>query len=401
MTDILYSGPAIFQSKNNYNIIVVSDNNKIHAALFETLQHFSLKGKGINLLCAKTLIEAKKIAEKNPELILVIIDENVTMNGSYTSFVDYVRNIQKNQRCCITFKEKLLRTDVVTPINDNQVTNNITSEFIYARDRLIDITRMIMLTHDMEHKIKANTFIDNETIEKSEDGPLKISGNKIYSSIAHDLKEPVANIKVILDFLTNEPDFLDQKTSKELLFRMRESANNVHEMLEDFLFWTRMLKQDIYFNPTKVDLSNAIRTNVILLKSTAASKGISLNSEIAENVFVYADEYMISTVFRNLIYNSIKFSTDNSEITIDANPGSGCIDISLKNSSLSLSFEKLEQLFNKEGVRPINGMMQEAGTSLGLLLCRDFIEKNGGHLELSNRNQSVTKITISLPIWNS
>ena len=126
--------------------------------------------------------------------------------------------------------------------------------------------------------------------------------------MAHDLKEPVGNIKVMLDFLTNEPDLLDQKTSKELLQRVRESANNVHELLEDFLFWTRMFKQEIYFNPSCINMEQIIRENIVLLKSVASIKNIKIELQADRQVEAFADEYMITTVIRNLIYNAIKFT---------------------------------------------------------------------------------------------
>ncbi len=405
ISEILLSGSEFLHPKENYNIIVVSSNNSIHTSLFETLKHFSLNGKGINLFSAKTLIEAKKIAEENRELILVIIDENITMNGSYAVFVDFVRNELKNQHCCITFKENLLKTNGFSPLQDISVNDDQPSEFFYARDRLIDITKMILLTHEMEHKIDLNGAeegSDAETEQRDEDiaeSPQKITSDKIYGAIAHDLKEPVANIKVILDFLTNEPDLLDQETSKDLLFRMRESANNVHEMLEDFLFWTRLFKQDIYFNPTRVDLAHTIRGNALLLKSTAGSKGISLVSELSDQLFAYADEYMISTVFRNLIYNSIKFSGENTEIIIDATRKSDMINISIKNFGMNLSGELLQKMINEMDLQSVKGMIKKAGTSLGLILCRDFIEKNGGTLEIVNKNDQNLEIIISLPAW--
>lgn len=405
ISDFVYSGAAILPKKENYNIIVVSNNNKIHDSLFGTLRHFSLNAKGINLFNAKTLAEAKKIAESHPEIVLVIIDENVTMNGSYSLFVDFVRKELKNHRCCITFKENLLQNDGQVLLQDRLPDNEMSSEFNYARARLIDITRMILLTYEMENKLSENNLeVQDIFPEKTQNEPvkgdiIKITSERFYSAIAHDLKEPVANIKVILDFLTNEPDLLDKKASKELLYRMRESANDVHEMLEDFLFWTRMLKQDIYFNPTKTDVAQIIRSNVLLLKSTALSRGISVVLDIPDEIYAFADEYMITTVFRNLFYNAIKMTGDNEEIEVGLQKDPDKITILVKDTFTGFATGLLKKLTENVDINSFKGMVKEAGPGLGLLICRDFIEKNSGQFELINLKNSKTAIKITLPAW--
>ncbi|MCB0804560.1 MAG: HAMP domain-containing histidine kinase [Bacteroidales bacterium] len=402
VSDFLYSGSFHRSTDSYYNIIVVSDNNKIHAALFDTLQHFSLNGKSINIFKAANLSEAKKIAELHPQIILVVIDETITVNGSYALFVDFVRNDLNNRRCFITFKENLVKSDVGPVVMEIPDENDPEAEFYYARDRLIDITRMVLITHDMENKITHSDIVPGETISGQPENvqeTTRFTSDKMYNSIAQFLKEPVANIKVILDFLTNEPDLLDQKSSKELLYRMRESANNVHEMLEDFLFWSRLFKHDIYINPTKVDLAHIIRSNILLLKSTAVSKSISIIQDIDENISIRADEYMIITVFRNLLYNAVKWSIENTEIRVEAQRAGNHIVISIRESATENNSSAFQQYFEIENLSFHNSLNGEKGNGMGLMMCKDFIEKNNGSIDFINESEQQSEIRVSMPAW--
>ena len=405
ISDLLRNSPAFLSSTGRYSIIVISKNKTIHETLFDTLQHFSLNGRGINIFHAPTLGEAKKIADVNPEIVLVVVDENIIVNGSYKVFVDYLRYDLNIKQCFVTLKENIMRADFQVPLAEDQKINDTLSEFLYARNRLIEITRMIMLTHDMENKISDNGITGNAEHRtsvpetgKKQDKP-KITSDKIYNTIAHDLKEPVASIKVILDFLTNEPELLDKNASKELLVRMRESANNVHEMLEDFLFWTRMFKQNIYFNPTRVDIGQTIKSNLFLMKSTALAKGISVQSDIPENLFACADEYMVTTVFRNVIYNTIKYAESDGDISLKAFKASDEVAISVNSSGSGMSTELLKKLFEAEDIDSLKSIVRDTGTGLGFIFCREFINKNGGRIEISETHEKGTGINIFLPAW--
>ena len=387
---------------NSYNILVVSRAVKIHQALEKTLHHFSLNGKGINVINVPCLQKAQIAAENNPDIILVMIDNNVQVNGSYAVFVDYVRKTLGNKNCCITFKENLMGSSSCEKIED-QATDEEYEKFLYARERLIDVTRMVMMATEMESKINNNNIVDSKLdngFKESYEETSDFTKEKLYTVMAHDLKEPVGNIKVMLDFLTNEPDLLDKQTSKDLLKRVRESANNVHELLEDFLFWSRMFKQDIYFNPSKIDVEHVARENIVLLKSTATAKNIELRSTVPEQTFAYADEYMITTVIRNLVYNAIKFTGSKGKINISAKMKEGEVEIKVKDNGIGIPEKSIQKLFKADAYISTDGTQKESGSGLGLALCKDFIEKNGGHISIESEKDKGTTFIFTLPSWS-
>jgi signal transduction histidine kinase len=383
-----------------YHIIIVSHNAHIHSTLSRTLEHFSLNTRKINVLHAGNLQEARFLIEKNKETILVVIDDNVQVNGSYNVFVDYVQNQLKNEMCHITFKENLIRPGQRSSLPIDGLDKEQLNEFISARERLIEITRMIMMTTEMENKIEEKDK-ENEPFDNPENkhADYRITRDRLYSILAHDLKGPVGNIKVMLDFLTNEPELLDQDSSKDLLYRVRESANSVHELLEDFLFWSRMIKQDVYFNPSKVDLDLVIRENILLLKSVAAAKDIALSYEIAEEAFTYADEYMLHTIIRNLLYNAIKFTECGGTIDISTEEFEHFHEVVVRDNGVGITSEGLEKIFRSDVVYSTNGTAMEGGTGLGLILCRDFVEKNGGEIWVESEENKGSIFRFTLPKW--
>ena len=218
--------------------------------------------------------------------------------------------------------------------------------------------------------------------------------------MAHDLREPLGNIKVMLDFLTNEPELLDKETSKDLLHRVKESANNIHDLLEDYLFWSRMFRQEIYFNPGKVDVGRIARENILLLKSTAAAKKITIRSTIPEQTFVFADEYMITTVIRNLVYNAIKFTPREGEIAVSGEAGEDVVEIRVSDNGVGIPRENLEKLFRTDIHLSTSGTDKETGSGLGLILCKDFIEKNGGDISIESTENRGSTFIFTLPVWS-
>lgn len=383
------------ENESKYQVIVISRNEKVNVALKSTLQNFSLNGKSINVFFAGDIHEAQIIAKKIPDIVLVVIDDDIHVNGSYQLFEKYVRDQLGNKNCFITFKEDLIKTSAgseITYSNDDPALD----KFFYARERLIDITRMVMLTTDMESKINLPP-LGNTNLKSDKGESESITKDKLYTVLAHDLKEPVSNIKVMLDFLTNEPDLLDKQTSKDLLSRVKESANNIHEMLQDFLFWSRMLNRDIFYNPTKLNIQQLINESIVLLRSTAEAKEICISSNFETESWVFADEYMMSTILRNLIYNAIKYTEEGGSILISANSSDRYLRVNVTDTGVGISAKNLKKLFHSDVYFTTSGTDKESGSGLGLVLCKDFVEKNGGEIFVESHESIGSTFSFTIP----
>lgn len=387
-----------------FKIINISKNFQIHDAIYNTLKFFSLNGKKLCILKASSLEEGISLLRDNPCVILIMIDNAVHVNGSYHKLESVIQHEIQDSQCIIAFKKEISKfnpTDIVKSHSKQEVT----SDFDFARSRLIDILRMIMMTLEMEAKIEEPDLLEiaEMNVDEGQAEICKESENitreKLYTILAHDLKTPVNSIRVMLDFLTNEPDLLDKKSSKELLMSVKESAHLIHELLDNFLFWTRMHKHDINFNPVRLKLSHTIRENITLLKSIAINKNIKISNKVSENLIVFADEYMLTTVIRNLVYNAIKFTRKGGEIKICASENGDTVEISICDNGIGILKDDLEKIFKTDVHFSTKGTMKESGTGLGLILCKDFIEKNGGQIFVESEQGKGSTFRFTIPSW--
>ena len=391
-------------NQDGINMLYVSGDSHNQNSILNTLKYFSFNGMKLNILNAASCEEAKMVCNENSKIVLIIVDKiKEQINGSGIEFSKHIKNNYENINCRVVFKDELMSSSPTIEVSGNSQ-QEYESDFEFARNRLIDFIRMVMLTNDMESRLNGKHAIDynKDTGENDEtEASLNITKDKLYTILAHDLKGPIHNIKVLLDFLTNEPELLDKKTSKELLLNVRESANSVQDLLEDFLFWTRMHKHEINYNPVRVNLSNLIRESTTLLRSSALNKNISIISDISENNLVYADEYMISTVLRNLLYNAIKFTKKRGNISISSEDQAGYIKVNVKDNGVGISEQDLKKLFRTDVHFSTKGTALEAGTGLGLVLCKDFIEKNGGLIKVESEKGLGSKFSFTIPKWKN
>lgn len=387
-----------------YRVLIVSANEKIHEVVFDSLKYFSLSGKQINILRAFSMQEARKVAEYNQDVVLVVIDNNVQLNGSYQAFISYLREELNNHVCQIAFKDHKMGLE--DPSVEKEYITEGQSELESARERLLEMIRMMMMTVELEITTEGNRLLDQISentlarIQSNYKPSESITREKLYTILAHDIKEPIGNIKVILDFLTNEPDLLDMKTSQDLLNSVKESASSIHELLDNFLFWTRMHKHEIYFNPVRINLAHLVRENITLLKGVAANKNIIIGADVNETFTVIADEYMMTTVLRNLIYNAVKFTSRGGGILVMARENDGYVELVVQDTGIGLRKAELDNLFVPEVYYKSNGTSKESGTGLGLILCKDFIEKNSGKIKVESDEGFGSTFTFTLPKWN-
>lgn len=371
-------------TENLYHLLVITGNLDLSQSLGATLEHFFLNKRRINVVHVMSFQEAREVMQQEPETILVVVDDHVHLNGAYAAFIEHVRGKLQNRQCVITLKGDLVHSK--NPVVNSNQHKGFSAEFIDARERLIEIVRMILLTNEMEQKIshvpveRILQDVENEFNSGAFDYQSDSSWDRLYATMAQDLKQPVGNIKVVLDFLTNEPDLLDRETSKDLLIRVREAADNVHELLEDFLFWNRMVRRNIQFHPVKVDLIFAIRENLFIVKNLAAVKEVSFAFNMPGSAFVFADEYMLNTILRNLLYNAIKFTNRDCKIEISVVKEKCSFKVVIKDNGNGMLPINLEDFFSGQRALPLVGAARETGAGLGLAICKDFVEKNGGEL---------------------
>lgn len=220
-------------------------------------------------------------------------------------------------------------------------------------------------------------------------GELKLQNdtkNKFFSIISHDLINPIAGIIGFSELLKENSEDLKPEKIKSFATIINKSANFTLALLYDLLEWSRVQIGSI--EPDKVDfiLSDLLTHNIAGVSPLISSKNIRLKFNFPENLSVFADKKMVSTITRNLMSNAIKFTPKGGTITISSKEmmvnGKKMIETTIADTGIGMSEEKVRNLFKIEHNYRSAGTDKEAGTGLGLVLCNEFIEKNGGTIKV-------------------
>jgi PAS domain S-box-containing protein len=230
---------------------------------------------------------------------------------------------------------------------------------------------------------------------------LKQSNNtkdKFFSIIAHDLKNPFITLLGFSELLLS--DYADLSDDERIYYiqEMRKSADISHNLLQNLLQWSRSQTGRIEFNPQDVDLLKLVSGIIELLKATAEKKEINMTYNISPGLFVVADEDMLNTIIRNLLTNSLKFTRKGGLVSIEAELNGNYVNISVKDTGVGMSDKVRQNLFRMEISQSTFGTDNEAGTGLGLLLCKEFIEKHGGKITVQSEldKGSIFKFNLGL-----
>ena len=220
--------------------------------------------------------------------------------------------------------------------------------------------------------------------------------DKLFSIIAHDLKGPIGNFQPILELLTNADD-LEEADRNALMDGLLQGSKTAFSLLENLLSWARSQSDGIKLSPKQFIIGEIINKNVDLLSSTANQKAIRIEVKMDDKLTAFADIDSINLVIRNLLSNAIKFTPNQGTITISANDIGRNIEVSIKDNGIGIKKEVIVKLFNLNSGIISSGTNQEKGSGLGLVLCKDFVEKNGGEIRVESTLGVGSKFIFTVP----
>lgn len=219
-----------------------------------------------------------------------------------------------------------------------------------------------------------DVFTESELLEQ-----LK-NKDKIITIIAHDLKNPLQALMLATELLLRHGSKYSKEELQSMHYDIFESVRSLRELIDNLLCWSCNLDGKTPFNPEVIDISQLVRNNLAIFKLNADTKKIVVENNIDYNSFVFADINMLDTVLRNLISNAIKFTPENGKIVLNANPNGKFVKISVSDNGYGIYKEDLDKIFCKDTCFTKQGTNGESGTGLGIMICKEFIEKNGGKL---------------------
>lgn len=221
--------------------------------------------------------------------------------------------------------------------------------------------------------------------------------DRLFSIIAHDLKNPFSTILGFSDVLTKEWTSFDEATKQTFIKSISLASLSTYRLLENLLMWSRTQTDGLVFNPESIDLSNVALEAIKVIAGTAENKQITLLNQIPFNTMVVADENMIQTVLRNLLSNAVKFSHPASTVEVGAEKTETGCTVWVNDHGIGIAPEEIGKLFKVDQSIKRNGTHNETGSGLGLLLCKELISRHQGRIEVKSTPGKGSRFVFSIP----
>jgi PAS domain S-box-containing protein len=256
------------------------------------------------------------------------------------------------------------------------------------------IRSVVLNVRDITERKKTEEALVESRLRLKE---LNATKDRLFSIIGHDLKNPVGNIVSLSDLILGELPTGDTASIESYARLLRQTSTTALDLLSNLLSWARSQTGSISFQPQSVDLRTLTRNALDLLRGNALQKAITLENRIPEGFQVRADPDMLELVLRNLVSNGIKFTPENGTVTIRITENREGVTVMVEDSGIGIPPEDVGKLFSPECHYSTRGTRQEAGTGLGLLLCREFVERHGGEIQVESVEGKGSRFAFTLP----
>lgn len=255
---------------------------------------------------------------------------------------------------------------------------------------------MYLQKRRINKQLKAiNAKVEAQNIELQN---LNATKDKFFSILGHDLKGPLNSLTSFSNLLINYFDSLSKEEIQTLAKDLDKSIKNLFSLLNNLLEWARSQTGNIDFTPSEFDVSTVLVETGELLAAQAAAKQIQIRLEPTQDLIVSAHKQSITTVIRNLISNAIKFTPPGGVITVHAGKVEGAVRVSVADNGVGMSKAVMDKLFRLDAKHSTLGTAQEKGTGLGLILCKDFVEKNGGNIGVNSEEGKGSEFYFTVPL---
>jgi PAS domain S-box-containing protein len=261
---------------------------------------------------------------------------------------------------------------------------NDQNDFLGLIGTCIDITTQ---KENEEYIHKINDELENATKNK----------DKFFSIISHDLRSPLSGIMSLLDIIVTDYDSLDEDEKKEILFEAAKTSKSTFVLMENLLEWSRVQTGKMSFEPQNISLTLVLNSIKNLYNQKLKEKGITLNFDFEPELFVYADLQITETIFRNLISNAIKFTPEFGIIFVSFENRNDSIVVKIKDTGVGMNEKQIAKLFKLDETHSTVGTSGERGTGLGLILCKELVEKQGGNIWIESEVGSGSTFFFTLP----
>ena len=279
--------------------------------------------------------------------------------------------------------------------SDDSITNVLRYIAYISIPFILGILILLLWSWSLKRTVKIKTQMLEEKNAQLEN--LNATKDKLFSIIAHDLRTPFNSILGLSDLLVNNSGNLEQSKQKEFLLAINKTANNTLDMLNNLLCWAKSQIGQLKFKPERISLPNAINAAIVIAEPSAKLKNIEITFSSDQEVIVNADINMLSSILLNLLSNAVKFTHENGSIKIVLTSNQSEAQISIADNGVGMSAENKSKLFSLQTDHPSRGTSSEGGSGLGLLICKEFVEKHNGTIWFESTEGRGSEFFFTIP----
>ncbi len=315
---------------------------------------------------------------------------------SFLAIQDFIQN-EKNERQLLEAQNRYAMEKKELEINKLEGDREQREKVIEAQNKLKNILILLIAFGLIIGLLVLYLyFLKRRSNRKLQE--LNATKDKLFSIIGHDLKGPLNSLTSFSSLIINHIDSISKDEIKMLSKDIDKSLKNLFTLLENLLEWSRSQTGSIDFKPEEFDLAMTLKENEGLLKTQAQNKKITVVNENKISLPVNAHRHSINTVVRNLLSNAIKFTPEGGKITLRAEENGNQFVISVTDTGVGMSAETIQKLFRLGTKHSTLGTSKESGTGLGLILCKDFVEKNGGTIHVESKEGAGSRFYFTIPV---
>jgi len=356
---------------------------------------------------------------------VLIVDDNVTNLQVTTRFLKnegYLISLAQDGKSVLSELEvwlpDLILLDIMMPVMDgievckrlkeNEKTRSIPVIFLTAKNQPNDLVEAFNAgavdyitkpfnKEELLARVKTHTDL---SLARKKVIEMNKTRDKLYSIIAHDIKTPFANIILVIEAIKNNQIEVGTSIYNDLINRLEEGSKNTFALLENLLIWTRSQTEHLKINYDFLDLSVILKDCIQLFKPIAESKNIEITVDIPNKCIAFFDEVTMHTTFRNLISNAIKFTKEGGIIRIFVQDEREYKKVTFSDTGVGIPDDIIKMILVKDEAYTTYGTNNEAGTGLGLMMVKDFVQKNKGRVIIDSESDRGTDISILIPVKN-
>ncbi len=426
-----FKGTQYHKRKNGRNFLVLSHIANIRNELNETIAFVSTsvdlsdhslvedileidenKYKSLFTELKETVYESTpdgRILDINPSGVELFGYDSKEELLAIKSAAELYRNPEDREELAeILEKDGFVKNYEIEVINKHGEILNLLETAIGVEDSNGKITSYRGILHDITETKKNQELLTkyleqlagvNDQLKISEAELRRVNNekDKFFSILSHDLKTPVSAIMSYSEILKDEFETLSGDEIKQFIGSLNEVSSNLFELLEGLLNWSRVQTGRMPYFPEILDIRYIIDSLHKFYLPSAQKKKISLTTSAIGSCRVFADENMVRTVLRNLISNAIKFTRESGKILIKADESENFVNVSIKDNGIGIKQKNIDKLFRIDVHHTTAGTANETGTGLGLILCKELIERNNGTITVKSKQGLGTTFRITLP----